>query len=116
MCPQHMTTALLRKSKFNLVVISFRRDAIMDVIKRAYIKLFNKNLTIYGVMSKDLRDYTTTQKDMNKQLSKMPYGNDLIIRTEDLLKVTKIDKVEAKMSEVSLSEVMNYDEVKAIRG
>lgn len=38
----------------------------MNVIKQAYIKLFNKNLPVYGVNAKDLKDYTTTEKDMKK--------------------------------------------------
>jgi hypothetical protein len=43
-----------------------RRDEIMDVIKKAYIKIFNKNLPIYAVESKDLKDFTTTEKDFKK--------------------------------------------------
>jgi len=46
--------------------VSDKRDEIMDVIKKAYIKIFNKNLPIYAVESKDLKDFTTTEKDFKK--------------------------------------------------
>jgi hypothetical protein len=87
----------------------------MDVIKRAYIKLNNKNLTIYGVESKDLRDYTTTEKDFNKGLSRFPLSHQRIT-TEDLLKQTPAEQVTSKMSEVSIEKEDDYDTVKELRG
>lgn len=44
----------------------------MNVIKQAYIKLYNKNLPVYGVTTKDLKDFTTTEKDMKKQVNRFP--------------------------------------------
>lgn len=58
----------------------------MDIIKRAYIKIFNKNLPIYGVDSKDLKDYTTTEKDFKKGSSRFPLPEKRIY-TEELLNI-----------------------------
>lgn len=52
--------------------VSEKRDEIMNVIKQAYIKLYNKNLPVYGVTTKDLKDFTTTEKDMKKQVNRFP--------------------------------------------
>lgn len=60
------------KSKFNFSLHVSRRDEIMNVIKQAYIKLYNKNLPVYGVTTKDLKDFTTTEKDMKKQVNRFP--------------------------------------------
>lgn len=62
----------------------------MEVIKRAYIKIFNKNVPIYGVNSKDLRDFTTTEKDLKKSISRFPLP-EMRLNDEDLLKVTSAD-------------------------
>lgn len=79
----------------------------MEVIKRAYIKIFNKNLPIYGVTSKDLRDFTTTEKDLKKSVSRFPLP-EMRLNDEDLLKVTPAEQVTAKMSEVVLDEKEDF--------
>lgn len=57
-----------------------KRDEIVDVLKRVYFVLKQKNLPIFNVTSKDLRDFTTTEKDMNKNQSRFPTPN---YRTKD---------------------------------
>lgn len=52
--------------------MSSSRDEIMNLIKRMYIKIHNKNLPIYSVPTKDLRDYTTTEKDLKKGVNRHP--------------------------------------------
>jgi len=60
----------------------------MDVIKRVFIQVHNKNLPLYGVTTKDLKEYTTTEKDMRKGTNKFPLEN-ARIRSEDLLKIAE---------------------------
>lgn len=85
----------------------FRRDEIMDVIKRAYIKIFNKNLAIYGVTTKDLKDFTTTEKDFKKSVSRFPLP-EMRLQGEDLLKVSAVDQVSSKMSEVVIEDKEDF--------
>ena len=92
-CPRNTTTDSLLKSKFlHFVMKLFRRDEIMEIIKRAYLEIFNKNLPVYGVPSKDLRDFTTTEKDLKKSVSRFPLP-EMRLMGEDLLKVTAVDDV-----------------------
>mmetsp|Transcript_31959 Transcript_31959/g.39671 ORF Transcript_31959/g.39671 Transcript_31959/m.39671 type:complete len:83 (+) Transcript_31959:385-633(+) len=44
----------------------------------------HKNLPIYHVPNKDLRDFTTTEKDMNKHHSKFPTADYRVKQGEDL--------------------------------
>lgn len=88
----------------------------MDVIKKAYIKIFNKNMPIYAVESKDLKDFTTTEKDFKKSKSNFPMP-DKRIYTDDLLKQTSVDHVTAKMAEVSMDpQDVDYEKATDIRG
>jgi indole-3-glycerol phosphate synthase len=80
----------------------------MDVIKRAYIKLLNRNCAIYGVDAKDLHDFTTTEKDMNKGQSRFPTP-DYQITNEDLLKTSDAEQVQDQMSKASLKDEDGYD-------
>lgn len=79
-------------SKFNLSLHVSRRDEIMNVIKQAYIKLYNKNLPVYGVITKDLKDFTTTEKDMKKQVNRFPLESARIF-SEDLLNTSQVEQV-----------------------
>ena len=47
----------------------------MDVLKKVFYILKQKNLPIFYVTSKDLREFTTTEKDMNKGQSRFPTPN-----------------------------------------
>ncbi len=62
----------------SLTIFSFcftRRDEIIEVLKKVHFVLKQKNLPIFYVTSKDLREFTTTEKDMNKQQSRFPTPN-----------------------------------------
>lgn len=52
-----------------------RRDEIIDVIKRCYYVKKQKNVPIFYITNKDLRDFTTTEKDMKKEYSRFPTPN-----------------------------------------
>lgn len=47
----------------------------MDVIKRIFYIKKQKNCPIFYATSKDLRDFTTTEKDMKKEIVKFPTPN-----------------------------------------
>lgn len=47
----------------------------MDVVKRVYYYLKQANCPVYHATSKDLKDYTTTEKDMKRGSSRFPPPN-----------------------------------------
>jgi hypothetical protein len=49
-----------------------RRDKIFNVIKVGYVAKKKKNLPIFGIKFKDLRDYTTNESDVGKGISRIP--------------------------------------------
>jgi hypothetical protein len=42
------------------------------MIKRVFLIHHKKNCPVFCVTSKNLKDYTTTEKDMKKQVSRFP--------------------------------------------
>lgn len=44
----------------------------MQSLKLAFISATKKDLPIYGINSKDLREYTATDKDVEKGKSRIP--------------------------------------------
>jgi hypothetical protein len=49
-----------------------RRDKIFNVIKVGYVAKKKKNLPVYGIKFKELRDYTTGENDVVKGVSRIP--------------------------------------------
>ena len=70
------------------------REEMMDIIKRMYFNLNNENMPIYYVQAPNLEKYTTTEKDTQKGISRMPPPNQRR-HDEDLfdIKDTKTKKV-----------------------
>lgn len=71
-------------SKYDYRFSSARRDQIVDLIKRIYIVMHGSNCPVFCITAKDLKDFTTTEKDMKKSISRFPtpeYRN----QQEDLL-------------------------------
>ena len=52
-----------------------RREEIIDVLKRCFYVLKRKNLPIFGTDAKNLKEFTTTERDMNKGMSRFPTQN-----------------------------------------
>ena len=52
-----------------------RREEILDVLKRCYYIKKQKNVPIFYATSKDLREFTTTEKDMKKEIARFPTPN-----------------------------------------
>jgi hypothetical protein len=62
----NMTTDLCQKGISSCLYIFYRRDEIIEVIKHRFAEKINANLPIYGIDKKDLKDFTTTEKDMKR--------------------------------------------------
>ena len=68
-----------------LFLFEIRREEIIDVLKRCYYNLKQKNVPMFHVSEKkDLRDFSTTEKDMKKGISKFPTANYRVTQGEDL--------------------------------
>ena len=59
----------------SVFVAERRREEILDVIKRCFYIKKQKNVPMFYATSKDLREFTTTEKDMKKEISKFPTPN-----------------------------------------
>lgn len=70
-------------SSYDYRFISDVREEIIKIIKSAFFAFHKKNLPIFHVTSKDLRDYTTTEKDMKKSISRFPLMN-MRAKSEDI--------------------------------
>lgn len=79
-----MTTDSSLKSKLCKLVICYRREEIIDILKHRYAEKMQDNLQIFGIDKSSLTDFTTTEKDMKRMVSRFPPAN-LRILTEDLI-------------------------------
>jgi len=52
-----------------------KREEILDVLKRCYYIKKQKNVPMFYATSKDLREFTTTEKDMKKEVVRFPTPN-----------------------------------------
>jgi hypothetical protein len=71
-------------TKYDYRFLTPKRDAIVDLLKRLYLIENKANCPVYHITSKDLRDFTTTEKDMDKKISRIP-TNQYLSTGEDLL-------------------------------
>ena len=100
--------------------LNYRRDDIIDTIKRAYIAVNQKNCPIFGVSTKDLKPFTTTEGDMKKKYSRMTQPEHRMI-SEDLLKPQDGAQGAAEslgkmsVSDASTNETQNFEEDQDIR-
>lgn len=51
---------------------SYRRDKLIFALKIAFTSKAKRNLSIYGIKSKDLHEFTTTEKDLERGISRIP--------------------------------------------
>lgn len=49
-------------SKVNI----FRKDEIIEVLKHRFAEKMNANLPIFGIDKSNLKDFTTTEKDLKR--------------------------------------------------
>jgi len=57
---------------------------VVDLLKRLYVIEMKVNCPIFHTQAKDLKDFTTTEKDMKKGASRFP-SNDYKCEEENLL-------------------------------
>lgn len=50
----------------------YRRDEIISILKARYCDILQINLPIFGIEKNDLREFTTTERDMKRQISRFP--------------------------------------------
>jgi hypothetical protein len=55
-----------------MVLIKNRRDEILDTIKTRYAEKMQINVPIFGIEKNDLRDFTTTERDAKRGISRFP--------------------------------------------
>ena len=77
----------------------------MDVIKRMYYLQYKTNVPVYYVQVQNLEKYTTTEKDSQKGISRMPPPQQRT-RDEDLFK----DEEQNSSQILSTQEVDKIDE------
>jgi indole-3-glycerol phosphate synthase len=75
------------KGKKQCLSDQIRRDDIIDVLKQRFAEKMNANVPIFGIEKKDLKEFTTTEKDMRKGQNRFP-PTQMRIKAEDLLKET----------------------------
>lgn len=91
---------------------SARRDIIVDVLKRLYLIEFKTNCPIYHIEAKDLKGFTTTEKDMKNKASRIP-TKEYLSTSEDLIKLNA--PTLTKQDTTNEDSVNNYAETQAIR-
>lgn len=50
----------------------YRREEIIDILKQRYVEKHSLNLPVFGIEKNDLRDFTTTERDMKRGMSRFP--------------------------------------------
>jgi hypothetical protein len=77
---------------------SARRDDIVMLLKQLYLIEFKQNCPVYHITAKNLKDFTTTEKDFKKALSRIPtqeyrsFDEDLITMDTPLIKGESVDE------------------------
>lgn len=62
-----------------------RREEIIDLLKHRYAEKRQENLPIFGIEKSHLTDFTTTEKDMKRMVSRFP-PDQLRLTSEDIIK------------------------------
>ena len=73
-------------SSYDYRFSSARREEIIDVLKRLHLIEQKQNVPVFRTQSKDLKDFTTTERDMKKQINRFP-SNDYRAYNEDLFQL-----------------------------
>ena len=74
-----------------------------------FITCVKKNLNVYGVKSKDLAKYTTSEKDVGKGKTRIP-GEKFILDSENVLTVGEPNKSKSSSSSEEVKVVRGEDE------
>lgn len=64
--------------------VTEKRKEIIEILKIRHFELKNSNLPIFGIDRSNLREFTTTEKDMKRGNNRYP-PNQFRIKSEDLV-------------------------------
>jgi len=81
--------------------LSNRRDDIVLLLKQLFIIVHKKNCPMYGITAKDLKEFTTTEKDYKKGISKHPLDEHLLnedLLTDGIMASSELRKQQSMMS------------------
>lgn len=84
---------------------SEKRDEVIQSLQMAYISLMKSNLPIFGIEAKDLKSYTTTEKDRMKGKSRIP-GKEFLIEKDTTVLSKKVAEATAS---IKSSEKSDWD-------
>jgi hypothetical protein len=90
-----------------IINIIYRRDKILRSIKIAYHFKKKKNLPIYGIKTKELREFTTTEKDLKRGISRIPLELSRL-PDEDLVDNQNLATVLTEVNEESKTPINQY--------
>ena len=79
-------------TEYDYRFISDKRDEIMEIIKRVYHTNKGENMPVYHCSSKDLKEFTTTEKDMKAKRNRFP-PETMLAKNEDLFESSGKSKV-----------------------
>lgn len=82
-CPRNTITDSYPKSKYENSN-KYRREEIIETLKLRFVEKHNHNLPIFGIEKPNLNDFTTTEKDMKRGVSRFP-PSQMRIKSEDLI-------------------------------
>lgn len=68
-----------------ILILPYRREEIIEVLKTRYIEKLQLNLPIFGIERANLKEFTTTEKDAKRGQNRFPPVQ-FRIKTEDLLR------------------------------
>ena len=87
----------------------------MDILKLKYVERLKANLPIYGIPKINLRDFTTTEKDMKRGQSRFP-PDQFRLKEEDLIR-ERLDTAMVKPEVIDNTFAMSddYDQNVALR-
>lgn len=100
-------------SSYDYRFSSARRDEIVDLLKQLYLIQTKQNCPVFHTQAKDLKDFTTTEKDLKKGVSRFP-SDDYRAYEEDLQKTggPALHKQESTVED----QLNNFEANQKIRG
>lgn len=85
-------------SSYDYRFTSARRDDIVMLLKQLYLIEFKQNCPVFHINSKNLKDFTTTEKDWKRDISRFP-TEDYRVFDEDLITLeTPLQRQESNKS------------------
>jgi len=86
-----------------LCILINRRELTINIIKTIYLSLSGKNLPIYGVHNRYLKDFVTTKGDIKRKKFKIP---------EEQYRLREEDKKIEKDKDLGQGEIINVKDSK----